>query len=337
MKLIFVKMHRFIFTFLFTVFATQFVISAEFIPPGTVKANDSLYVDITEIRVLDWREYMYWNKKLYGAESDQYKQTIPDTTVWRTSFYEQVAKSYFNHPAYHEYPIVGISFEQAVKYCEWRSQRVNYMIYIKENKIPFQLTDDTTGIPQVYQYRLPTEVEWEAIANVGFSDKTQKKIYGKKNYNPCIYNLIYPKVEGKNAGNAMNLNVTAPVISYWHNALGCYNVIGNVAEMTAEKGLAKGGAWIHGVNEVPVERNFEYKGRQNWLGFRCVCEKVIKSEKELVADSIRMVKLQKQFVADSISQAKALEKAEIEAEKLLDKEEKKLEKESEKEEEEEDE
>ncbi|MDD3688284.1 MAG: SUMF1/EgtB/PvdO family nonheme iron enzyme [Bacteroidales bacterium] len=330
-------MQKFIFTFLLIILAAQAAICKEFIPPGTVKANDSLYVDVTEIRVLDWREYMYWNKKLYGAESDEYKQTIPDTTVWRTSIYEQVAKSYFNHPAYHEYPIVGISFEQAVAYCEWRSQRVNYMIYIRENKIPFQLTDDTTGVPQIYKYRLPTKIEWEAIASISFSEKTRKQIAGKKNFNPNLFNLIYPKAEGKNAVNAMNLNVTAVVRSFWPNELGCYNLIGNVAEMTAEKGLAKGGAWHHSSYDVVVERDFEYKGKQNWVGFRCVCEKVIKSEKEIAADSIKLVKLQKQFVADSISQAKALEKAEIEEMKLQDKEEKKLEKENEKKEEEEDE
>jgi hypothetical protein len=144
-------MHKIIFSFSLFFFAALTATCGEIIPPGTAKANDSLYVDVTEIRVLDWREYMYWNKKLYGAESDQYKLTIPDTTVWRTSIYEQVAKSYFNHPAYHEYPIVGISFEQAVAYCEWRSLRVNYMIYIRENKSPFQLTDDTTGVPQIYK------------------------------------------------------------------------------------------------------------------------------------------------------------------------------------------
>lgn len=309
---------RRVFLFTIFIFVSFIAMCGVFIPPGTVKANDSLFVDIAEISNVDWREYMYWNKKVYGDASEQYKYSVPDTAVWRTSIYEQVAKSYFTHPAYNDYPIVGISFEQANAYCEWRSGQVNYYIYIKENKKPFVFGADTTGIPQIYKYRLPTKYEWEAFAAVGFSNKTRKQIASKKNFHPNLYNLIYTKVEGKNAANAMNLSATSAVKTFWPNALGCYNVFGNVAEMTAQKGLAKGGAWVHNSLEVVLERDFDYRGRQNWVGFRCVCEKIIKSEKELAADSLKMVKIQKQITLDSIKIAKTIKNIEPIEEIIID-------------------
>ncbi len=277
-------------------------------PPGTTRLNDSLFVDICELSVSDWNEYSFWLKRMYGEDSDEYKACFPDSTVWRKSIYEQVAKSYFKHPAYYNFPIVGITYEQAVAYCEWRSIQVNYMLYARQNKLAYSLKDDTVGIPQIYKYRLPSKQEWEVIASLGFSKKTLKQI--EKSYNPNIYNLIYPRHQGENATNAINLNTTAKVNSFWTNLIGCYHIFGNVAEMTDTKGLAKGGAWLHNAYEVTVDRDFYYKGSQDWVGVRCVCEKVMKSEKEIARDSLRQAKLERKFQRDSIKQEKLLQKQE---------------------------
>lgn len=307
MQRLFVKIQYFILSIFSIILLSSFE-PFKIIPPGTVRFNDTLFVDITEIRNLDWKEYSYWQKAFYGEKSNEYKSCFPDSTIWRTSIYEQVAKSYFKHPAYNEFPIVGITFEQAQAYCEWRTKQVNYMNYIRQNKLPFKLTDDTTGIKQIYVYRLPTVAEWEAIASLGFSPKTKKAITSKKNFNPNVYNLIYPEYVGKNSTNAVNLNSTAEVKSFWANAIGCYNIFGNVAEMTNEKGIAKGGSWLHNANDVVVNKNFYYKGSQNWLGFRCICVKVLKSDKEIANDSIKALKIERK-----------LEKEHAKAEKMLNK------------------
>lgn len=277
-------------------------------PPGTTRFNDSLFVDIAEISNLDWKEYSYWLKNMYGDNSKEYKSCFPDSTVWLTSIYEQVAKSYFKHPAYLEFPIVGITYEQAVAYCEWRSIQVNYMLYLKQNKLDYRPRADTVGIVQIYKYRLLTKEEWEAIAALGFSPKTKKKIASKRNYNPNVYNLIYPKHEGMYASNAVNLHATAEVKSLWENAIGCYHIFGNVAEMTNKKGIAKGGAWLHNVNDVFVDKDFYYKGAQNWVGIRCICEKVLKSEKEIIQDSLKLVKIEEKHIKDSIKNEKKLQR-----------------------------
>ena len=69
-----------------------------------------------------------------------------------------------------------------------------------------------------------------------------------------------------------NVDITAPVKSYWPNAAGCYNLIGNVSEMTNQKGIAKGGSWINNPNEITVEKEISYTKPTAWLGFRCVAE-----------------------------------------------------------------
>jgi hypothetical protein len=80
--------------------------------------------------------------------------------------------------------------------------------------------------------------------------------------------------------------------------------------MTDTKGLAKGGAWLHNAYEVTVDRDFYYKGSQDWVGFRCVCEKVMKSEKEIARDALKQAKLEKKFQRDSIKQEKLILKRE---------------------------
>ena len=75
------------------------------------------------------------------------------------------------------------------------------------------------------------------------------------------------------AGNIPdNADITAQVKSYWPNAAGCYNLIGNVAEMINQQGLAKGGSWINNPNEISIEKEMNYTKPTAWLGFRCVAE-----------------------------------------------------------------
>ena len=69
-----------------------------------------------------------------------------------------------------------------------------------------------------------------------------------------------------------NADITAPILAYWPNKLGIYNLIGNVAEMTSIKGIAKGGSWKHTEDEISVDKDFEYTESTSWLGFRCVFE-----------------------------------------------------------------
>ncbi|MHB1921404.1 MAG: SUMF1/EgtB/PvdO family nonheme iron enzyme [Chitinophagaceae bacterium] len=93
----------------------------------------SFYIDETEVPNVNYREYLYWLERTFGNSYPQvYEKALPDTLVWRSAlaYNEPLVEYYFRHPAYNDYPVVGVSWVQATKYCQWRSDRVNEKILI---------------------------------------------------------------------------------------------------------------------------------------------------------------------------------------------------------------
>ena len=249
---------------IFSGFSFQKFPNSKFRPPGTVKIVENFFMDEGELTNMDWREYLYWLKKEHGVGSQVYISAIPDTTVWFDYHDHQygdpfgtLASAYFNHPAFNEYPIVGISHDQAVKYCQWRTDRVKEML---------SLRPDGDEFPN-FEYRLPTKTEWELVANTGYKELSKKlKRQIKKDPEKILYNL---KREFKDENSTTHF--TAPSRSYLPNKHGIYHLFGNVAEMVAEKGIAKGGSWENDYDEVMSGKDFTYDKPMSWLGFRCVC------------------------------------------------------------------
>jgi formylglycine-generating enzyme required for sulfatase activity len=231
----------------------------------------SFYMDQYEVRNIDYLEYLYWLRRVYIDFPEIYYKALPDTLVWRSklAYNEPYVELYFRHPAYAEYPVVGVNYEQAVKYCEWRTDRVNEMLYIKINKISYDSLKNISDIPKYVEYRLPTIKEWEFVANQPYSEKTLKQLKRKKNRDIHRHNLNF---SDESAIAADMASITAPVSSYWPNQLDVYNIIGNVAELSSIKGKAKGGSWKHIPEEVNVGAVFEYDNVESWLGFRCICD-----------------------------------------------------------------
>ena len=98
----------------------------------------SFYMDKYEVTNLAWREYVEWNSFVFGAyNQDIVKATIPDTLVWRNemAYNEPYVENYFRHPAYSFYPVVGVSWDQAMAYCQWRTDRVNERLLTKNQII----------------------------------------------------------------------------------------------------------------------------------------------------------------------------------------------------------
>jgi len=97
----------------------------------------SFYMDETEVANVDYLEYLYWVNRVHSAMPQLYRKALPDTLVWleELSYNEPFVETYLRHPAYADYPVVGVSWLQSVEYCKWRTDRVNEMILIEQGKI----------------------------------------------------------------------------------------------------------------------------------------------------------------------------------------------------------
>jgi formylglycine-generating enzyme required for sulfatase activity len=272
-------------------------------PPGTVWLHDNLFIDQAEVRNLDYLEFLYWTNK---REPGKLKEILPDTLVWRdSSFYnEPYVDYYLRHPAYRDYPVVGISYEQAVAFCKWRSDRVNEFIYIREHKIKGNAynPDSIYPHPEVMRFRLPTKEEWEFAAAAGLDQDQYAYGYeslidknGMPVSNTIEYRNLYTQATRfayRHTGGYYDKEPDAgsPVNAFRPNKYGIYNMTGNVSEMISDrrfKGLnystSLDGSTFksHPKEYIRTDSTkynydnrftFQYRQPKAWLGFRCVCE-----------------------------------------------------------------
>jgi len=115
----------------------------------------SFFMDETEVTNKMYSEYLFWVKTVFPPTEENYKHiyngAIPDTLVWRNrlGYNETMTNNYLRHPAYADYPVVGVNWIQAVEFSKWRTDRVNENIleregYLKkDNKI--KLGSDVTA------------------------------------------------------------------------------------------------------------------------------------------------------------------------------------------------
>ena len=98
----------------------------------------SFYMDETEVTNKMYSEYLYWIKSVFPPTEENYKNiyygAIPDTLVWRNrlGYNETMTNNYLRHPAYADYPVVGVNWIQATEFSKWRTDRVNENVLEKE-------------------------------------------------------------------------------------------------------------------------------------------------------------------------------------------------------------
>jgi len=96
----------------------------------------SFYMDEAEVTNIEYLLYLQYLEKVFPPADDTYRKiyqaALPDTLVWRNTlgFNELLTENYLRHPAYAEYPVVGVSWRQATEFCKWRTDRVNEKILI---------------------------------------------------------------------------------------------------------------------------------------------------------------------------------------------------------------
>jgi len=201
----------------------------------------------------------FYRKKMFDTNRFNYTfnnglyidsiRIYPDTLCWINDltygYSEPLVKSYFWHPAYNNYPVVGVSWNQANAYCNWRTERLNNAILETSNHI-----EDFYP-----SFRLPTEAEWEYAAIGSDENKKnkneenisspnifpwkEKKLTDKKgnfyaNFGPIIDRNGYwvkPFSEGIIDKNHQESYVyTSPIKSFPANGFKLYDMAGNVAE-----------------------------------------------------------------------------------------------------------
>ena len=215
----------------------------------------------------------------------------PDTTAWvndfENAYNEPYVRMYFAHGGYSDYPVVGVSWEQANAFCNWRTD------YLRR----------ALGKEGVYvePYRLPTDAEWEYAARAGVNenmypwdgDLTMSDDKG------CFYANFKPQ-EGNYVKDGQL--ITSRVGTYAPNDFGLYDMAGNVSEWTStaytesvgkitndlnpeyrynaakedpyrlKRKIVRGGSWKDVAHNIRSDlRMWEFQNEQrSYIGFRCV-------------------------------------------------------------------
>jgi len=95
----------------------------------------SFYLDQKEVSNKSYKEYLHWLEKVYIPTNQDsiVNEARPDTLVWRSelAYNEPMVEAYFRHPSFNDYPVVGISWNQANEYCKWRTDRANEKLLTK--------------------------------------------------------------------------------------------------------------------------------------------------------------------------------------------------------------
>ena len=270
------------------------VMDSLYLPPE-LWYNGEIKLDVTKLVYA----YTWFDAESAAAESKRSKkqfidrkpfikkeeiQIYPDTTVWIKDFVysynEPMHNDYFSHPAYQDYPVVGVSWNQAVAFCNWRTNFKNG--YQRDQ-----------GKPSVSRFRLPNEGEWEYAARGGIPSGTYP--WGSPyllNDRACFLANFKP-LRGDYAVDQAVYTVEAK--SYLPNDYNLYNMAGNVAEWTNSsyntgayeyvaslnpnmsdpiepRKVVRGGSWKDVAYFLRVSsRDYEYSDTsRSYIGFRTV-------------------------------------------------------------------
>lgn len=230
----------------------------------------SFYMDETEITNQFYRDYLYWLQRTYDVDYPEVaRKALPDTLVWRDklAFNEPYVELYFRHPAWRNYPVVGVNWLQANDYCAWRTDRVNEMILIREGVLKMDavgqvadnhfntdayLAGQYEGLVKadpvdldpskgegatrkvkmedgilLPRYRLPTEAEWE-FAAIGLIGNTTEELITERRLYPWNGHIV------RNADDSFKGEMMANFKRGRGDNMGTAGKLNDNADITAE-------------------------------------------------------------------------------------------------------
>jgi len=182
----------------------------------------AFFMDDTEITNNEYRQFtqnIQESSEIDLPTGYSIADLIPDTTVWTRDYTHHMGDPlvvyYWSHPAFDEYPVVGVDWNSAKYFCEWRTSYLNR--WRTDNQLPV-----------MPNFRLPSEAEWE-YASRGGRDMA-KYPWGNpyiRNAKGCLLANFKP-----GRGNYFDdgYAYTSPIGTYFANEYGLYDMSGNVAE-----------------------------------------------------------------------------------------------------------
>ena len=131
---------------------------------------DSYYIDETEVRNVDYREYLHWLGRTFESFPNVVISALPDTLVWRSplSYNEPMVETYFRHVSFDNYPVVGVTWRQANDYCLWRTDRVNEIQLIETGVLKLDVTSQKDA--NNFNTDAYLAGEYEGTVNKGMKD-----------------------------------------------------------------------------------------------------------------------------------------------------------------------
>ncbi len=257
-------------------------------PPGCSKISSNLYLDETEVSNFSYLEFLYWQYKVYPKK---YREFLPDSLSWNEedTINSPLVEFYMRHPAYRDYPVVGVSYDQAKAFSKWRSDRVMEFLLIREgvikHLIPPQNEDSIFTIEKYFTGKYlgvkPHPIlKWYPEYSLPDSTTFLKAI--------SEYDSIYPIIKNKKLKSRFQTNLCnclenknnivkqdksdffIRIYPYSNKKIRFYNLRGNVRELTNIKGLAFGGSYLDSCN---TNKNLisTYDSTDVHTGFRNMC------------------------------------------------------------------
>jgi formylglycine-generating enzyme required for sulfatase activity len=223
------------------------------------KFSNGKWMQKTEVSNAEFRAFLEDVKK--AGNLDGYYTYYPDSTGWKniSSANAPFEAYHFTNPSFDNYPVVNITYDAALAYCQWLS----YKYSAQPNK----------SFGQV-EFRLPTREEWMLAARGGKNDDRPypwkgEELVDKKNQKLANFRTEGSDLNDQIAGSRNDkVFITTPVNSFFANEIGLYCMSGNVAEMVAEKGVAVGGSYVENANNILIDSKKEFKSSSADVGFR---------------------------------------------------------------------
>lgn len=210
----------------------------------------AFFMDDTEITNNEYRQF---TEELTGAEAEiptgySVADLLPDTTVWVNDFVHHMGDPlvtyYWSHPAFDDYPVVGVDWEAAKYFCDWRTRHLND--YRQEY-----------GQPVMPNFRLPSEAEWEYAARGGRD--MAKYPWGNpyiRNARGCLLANFKP---GRGNYYDDGFAYTAEVATFFANDFGLYDMAGNAAEWCEDAYNPSSVPLVWDLNPTYFDENVDYK------------------------------------------------------------------------------